>query len=580
VKLFGRAGLFACALALSSCGGNAREEQRASQRVMQEIVLDQAPAETGQEGLFGRSAPPLRTVIRAVDAARTDRQVTGLFLRLGGFGSAWGRHRDLAEAIAALREAGKPVHCYMETNDNVGYAFAARSCDRISITPAGMLDTVGVSAQLFFARRMLDSIGVRADVLQVGRFKGAAEPLVRDSMSPELRESIGALVDDLHADVLDAMITGRRLDAQRAQAILDEGPYDSARALEVGLVDDVAFDDEARTHARRAARADRVDRVQLEEAREPLDLDSILRALSGETEEEEANGQRLALVHLEGNIVDAEESGPGSGRSGPFVREMRRLAEDDSVRAVVLRIDSPGGSALASDRMWHAVHRCAAKKPVIVSVGDMAASGGYYIAAAGTLIFAHPTSTVGSIGVIGGKVDLSQLMDEIGVSAEIIARGQNAAWSTPTRGFTDRERAVLVRSMRSTYRRFLRRVAEGRDMEIARVEEIAEGRVWSGRRGLELGLVDRLGGLSAAIELARERGELEDDAPIEEWPRDRSFLQMLAELVGGPSASAASMLRDAVRFAGLPVDRAIDLAESLAGREHVVLALPIVLELR
>jgi protease-4 len=564
---------------LCACGPSETEERRERARVVREIVLDHPPAESPERSLFSSRGATVQEVIDAVDRAREDERVTGLFLRVGPFEGAWGRVGDLLEAFQAFRETDKPIHCYLEAADNAGYALAARACDRISMTPAGMLDTVGIAAHAFFARRLLDSIGVRADVLQVGRFKGAAEPVMRDEMSPELRESLGALVDDIHADLIDALVTGRGIEAPRAQEILDQGPYDSARAREANLVDDVAFDDEARAHVRREANADRIDRVRFGPEEQELDLEAILSALSGGAEDEETHGSRLALVHMTGTIVDAEEDGQGTGRSGPFVRHMRALADDDEVRAVVLRIDSPGGSALASDRMWHAVRRCAAKKPVIVSLGDTAASGGYYIATAGTVILAHPTSVVGSIGVIGGKADLSSLFSRVGVSAEIISRGANAGWSTPTRGFTEGERRVLIRSMRSTYRRFVRRVADGRGMEREAVEAIAEGRVWSGRRGLELGLVDQAGGLRAAIALARERGELDDDAPIDMWPREQGVLQILGQLLsGGPEGAATELIELATTVE--PFGTALELARAFSGREHMLLTLPFVLDVR
>lgn len=571
-----RGALF-CAL-LFACGPSEAEQRAERERVVREIVFDGAPAESPERSLFSPRRATVLEVIDAIDAAREDEQVGGLFLRIGALEGAWGRLRDLLEALAAFRESEKPVHCYLEATDNAGYALAARACDRISMTPAGMLDTVGIAAHAFFARRLLDNIGVRADVLQMGRYKGAAEPFVRDDMSDELRESLGALVDDLHADLIDALVSGREIEARRAQEILDAGPYDSAGALEAHLIDDVAFDDEARAHVRRAANAERIVRVEFGPEEEALDLEGVLRALSGGAEDQASSGPRLALVHLSGTIVDAEESGPGSGRSGPFVRHMRELADDDDVRAVVLRIDSPGGSALASDRMWHAVRRCAAHKPVIVSLGDTAASGGYYIATAGTVILAHPTSVVGSIGVIGGKADLSSLMDRIGLSAEIISRGANAGWSSPTRGFTDGERRVLLRSMSSTYRRFVRRVSDGRGLEREDVERVAQGRVWSGRRGLEHRLVDRAGGLRAAIALARERGELDDDAPIDLWPREQGLLQMIGQLMSGGDDARAQLLDLAAEVE--PFRAAVELARGFSGREHILLALPVVLEIR
>jgi protease-4 len=448
------------------------------------------------------------------------------------------------------------------------------------MTPAGMLDTVGVAAQVFYARSLLDRIGVRAEVMQVGAFKGAAEPFTREDMSPEMRESLGALLDDLQAELVTAIASARGMSPERVQEVLDAGPYDAATAREVNLIDDVEFDDEARFHAREAGNATRHVRVRLTPEQEPMTLGDLIGAIAGGNQPvEEEVGPHLVLAYLNGEITDDEDAGLGGARAGPFVRKMRELAENANVRAVVLRIDSPGGSALASDRMWHAVRRVAARKPIIVSVGDMAASGGYYIASAGTEILVHPGSIVGSIGVVGGKIDASRLLDTIGLRAETLTRGRHAAWGSATRPFDESERAVLQRIMEHTYQRFLHRVSEGRRMDRERVEASAEGRIWSGRDALERGLVDRIGGLDAAIALARERAQLPEDAPVIEWPPRRNLVENLLIALQGsdPAESATRALLQAELGAAVG---ALRWARILRSGEPVMLALPIGLEVR
>ncbi|UJR79772.1 signal peptide peptidase SppA [Sandaracinus amylolyticus] len=573
------------ALFVLACGGDpaaldTETDANPARRELREIVLLAPPSESAQPTFFEAPQPALRDVVQRIDDARTDEHVVSLFLRLGPMGGAWGRIDDLREALQAVRDAGKPVHCHFETIDNAGYLLAASACDRITVTPAGMLDTVGVAAQVFYARSLLDSIGVSADLLQVGSFKGAAEPFTRQDMSPEMRESLGTLLDDLQSGLVQAMVSGRGMEAAHAQQVLDAGPYDSAAALEAHLVDAIEYDDEARTRAREAGGATRNVRVRLTPEPEDVTLGDLLGALtSGEPPESEAVGPHIVLAYLDGEITDAEESGTGTGQSGPFVRRMRELAEDEDVRAVVLRIDSPGGSALASDRMWHAVRRIAGRKPVIVSVGDMAASGGYYIASAGHDIVAHPASIVGSIGVVGGKVDASALMSRLGVHAETITRGAHAGWSSPSAPFTDEERAVLRRIMESTYRRFVRRVSEGREMPEERVLASAEGRIWSGRQGLERGLVDRLGGLGTAIAMAREQASLPEDTQVVEWPARRTMIETLMHTMqgGDPAEDAAAAL---VRAELGPAADALRWARFLRADQPVVLALPIGLDVR
>lgn len=571
-----------CVLLLAvACGDDAPEPpppEGSGEAEVRELWLHSTPAEGTQRQLLEGPQPSLADALRRIDAVERDETAKGLFLRVGALEGAWGRVADVRAALARVRAADKPVHCHFDVTDNAGYALMASSCDRISMTPAGHLELTGVAAHLFFAKTLLDNIGVQAELMQMGRYKGAAEPFTRESMSDATRESIGALLDDLQSSLVASVAEGRNLSPERVREIVDAAPYGAWRAKEAGLVDDVAFDDEAREHARRAASVERVTHVELGDRREPMSILDLLAALGGEPPESAPEGERIALVYLEGNIVDAEEEGVGSGRSGPFVRAMRRIADDEEVKAVVLRIDSPGGSALASDRMWHAVRRVARRKPVIVSVGDMAASGGYYIASAGTEILAHEESIVGSIGVVGGKVVARDLLERIGVHVEILARGDNAAWWTPARPFDDRERAIVSRMLRTIYRRFVSRVMEGREMERAEVEAAAEGRIHSGRRAKELGLIDDFGGLSEAVARARELGGVSRWAPIERWPRDKTLLESMAQAFGGGGASAGAidLVRQIAAELG-PIGEAALAAPLLLGRERVAVAMPFVL---
>lgn len=570
-------------LLLSACGDDPPgppPPEGSGEPEVRELWLLAAPVEGNQPELFAAPQPSLTDALRRLDAVERDEEAKALFLRVGPLGGAWGRIADVRAGIARVRAAGKPVHCHFETSDNAGYALMASSCDRISMTPAGDLNLVGIAAHLFYAKTLLHHVGLRAELMQMGRYKGAAEPFTREEMSDATRESMGALLDDLQASLVAAVADGRNLEPDRVQSIVDDGPYDAWRAREAGLVDDVAFDDEARQHARTAAGVEKVTRLELRERPEPMSLIDLLSALGGDSPRALPEGERIALVYLEGNIIDAEEQGMDGARSGPFVRAMRSFADDDEVKAVVLRIDSPGGSALASDRMWHAVRRLARRKPVIVSVGDMAASGGYYVASAGTEILAHEDSILGSIGVIGGKIVAQELLGRIGVNVEIMARGDNAAWTSPTRGFEEQERVILERMLRATYRRFIRRVADGRDMERAQVLAGAEGRILSGRAAKALGLVDDHGGLWDAIARAREQGGVSEWAPVERWPRRKSLIETLAEGLGGaqPGDRVEAVVQELAAFGG-PIAQAAVATPLLLGRERVAVALPFVMHI-
>lgn len=568
---------------LDVAGGDARDELR-------ELFISSPPASSTEAGLLARPRPTLRDVLLQLRSAAEAESARGVFLRVGPLAGAWGRAGDITEALAAVREAGKPLHCHFEVADNVAYLLMASVCDRITMTPAGTLDLVGPSMHLFYARSLLDTLGIKAEMFHAGRYKGAADIFTEEDIPESSREALMEVVDDLHQTLRDAV--ARRVGADKAEAAIDEGPYVGDQASIAKLIDDVEFDDEARAHARLAAAAAagldaetlRVRRVELLPPREEVGLTDVLRALSGSAPAGGERGARLVVAHLDGTIADSEDDAPaggqGSSQSGPFVAAMRRFADDDDVKAVVLRIDSPGGSALASDRMWHSVRRLAGRKKVVVSIGDMAASGGYYVASAGSEIFAHSQSLIGSIGVVGGKMDLSGAGERLGIRSVVLHRGRHAAWLSPTKSFGPEERRIFQAMLWRTYDRFLRRVAEGRSLSREEVEKAAEGRVFTAKRGKSLGLVDQLGGLEAAIARARQLAELPDDVRVVEWPRRRSMLESIGEALGAPPPQA--QLGPLLKVEGVPeaILHARDLVELLSDGDGVALLLPFALVVR
>lgn len=561
---------------------NHSEDDERHDPSLREIVLEGAPPESSSFGFFQAQSAAMREVLARISEIRTDANAKGIFLRVGPFGGAWARSADLSLALNAVRAAHKPVHCYFEVADNAAFALMASSCDRISMTPAGDLDLVGVAAHLFHGRQLLQSIGVSAELMQMGRFKGAAEPFTMDEMSPETRESMGALLDDLEGSLVHSISAGRHLDAAAVPALINAGPYDAVRAQAAHLIDATAFADEALTAAKAAAHVTVVERVRLRDSDEHVGLDDIIKAFTESHPTEESSGARIALVVLNGSISDGEGRSGDSGASIPFVRTFEKLAEDDDVKAVVLRIDSPGGSALASDVMWHAVARLAARKPVIASIGDMAASGGYYIACATSHIFAQETSIVGSIGVVGGKINVQDLLTRIGVHSETLTRGDHAAWSDPTQPFSDAERAVMQGMLQGTYDRFVDRVAAGRHLDRARVLTAAEGRIWSAQRGRSLGLIDEVGSLESAITYARHAAHVPDDTAVELWPKRASIVDVISRMLGvdSPDDQETRVLFDLAYELVPGLSRFESMRGVFVGRERVAVALPFILEVR
>jgi protease-4 len=531
----------ALALALAApCWLGACKQRSAhppSSKELRTFRVDEPLPESPQQGPFARTPITHYALLERISSTATEPRVSAILLQLGDMGGAWSRAADIADALAEVKRAGKPVHCHFEVTGNLGYALLARACDRISMTPGGYLDLVGVSAQLVYARELLQTVGVSAELIQVGQFKGAADTFTRDDMPEPVAQTMNAILDDLQSEVVTAIAGGRKLGPDGVRALIDRGPFTAAQALAAGLIDDVGFDDEARAHAKHAGKAQRIVVEKLKDEDEELGLGDLLRALSGSDDEDEPTGKRLVLAYLDGTIMRGGEGSFRSSHAEAFVSAMRRFGNDPEVEAVVLRIDSPGGSALASDLMWHAVRRVAKRKPVIVSLGDMAASGGYYVAAAGSEIVAQDQGLVGSIGVVGGKIVAEELSQRVGIHIEQLTRGEHADWMSPVRKWSPDERSVFEASLHETYDRFLMRVAEGRRKQRSQIEPLAEGRLMTARRARAGGLVDHEGGISTAIALARKRAKLPHAAPVEVWPEPPGLLEALSQLTSGDAES-------------------------------------------
>ncbi len=491
-----------------------------------EIDLLSPLAERAGATLWGPPLPPYHHLVEALEALAERSAVRGLFLRAGPWGAGLAQATETARLLDKLREAGKPVYCHFDMADEPSYLWMGAGCDRILAPRAAILDVRGLAIHALYFGTTLREAGVEAEIFQLGEAKGAADALVTDHMPDPVRRSLQELLDDLGAERQDA-IASRRQGGAKLRGALDGGPWTGDEALASGLIDAIAFDDAARERLRRRTKTRRMVRLSLRDTASPLE--ELLRTLAGETEVPRS-GPRLAVVHLAGTITDGKRLQHGVIAAGPTVRALRRLADDPDVAAVVLRIDSPGGSALASERIWHAAHRVAKRKPLAVSVGGMAASGGYYVALAARRLFAEPTSIVGSIGVVGGKLNLQRLLQRFDIGIEAVEAGAHAGWSSPWRPLKPSERTRLRTLMRRTYRLFLHRVSEGRHLRGEALRRAtAEARLWSGRRGKQVGLIDALGGLSDAMAWARTESGLGADAPVEHWPPRPGLLEAFEE---------------------------------------------------
>ncbi len=446
-----------------------------------------------------------------------------------------------------FRAANKTLTCHTESADNATYLVLA-ACDKIVLAPLGEVVIAGPAAMPIHIKGLLDKLGVQADFLHVGDYKGAAEPLTRDAPSKFMEETLGAILDRRFRSMVDIIASERHLDAAAVPALIDTAmfPADAAKANK--LVDEVA-----------SFEATRGDSAWVKLELSPDKKDQLAAMLKiarffGAMPAERPVGDHIAVVYAVGNIVDGGGEGVLGARSEiaahTLVPALHALAIDDSVKAVVLRVDSGGGSAQASELIWAAVRELKAKKPVIVSMSDVAASGGYYISSGATKIFALDDTLTGSIGVVGGKIAPGGALDKIGVTTFPMGRGKRSTMWVKLTPWTDDEKRAIQDTMQAVYTVFVGRVADGRKKTPDQVQAIAQGRVWTGEKAKELGLVDAIGGLDAALAEARTLTKVPADQALEVYPpgptlRDVlvSFGQVQAPFGLGSRAEISELVR-------------------------------------
>jgi len=448
---------------------------------------------------------------------------------------------------------------------------------------------------MVYLHGIFEKLKVDVDFLHMGKFKSGAEPLTREGPSEEARTSLVETLAAIRGAWLDESNETRKSDALREA--LEHGPWSAGEAVEHHLVDEIGFETDALEAAKKSAKVSALEVSFGPRAKSGggLDIGDLLRALSGAGSSGDGK-PHIAIVPAEGAIT-VEPGGPlqqGGITARALGKTLRRMQHDDSVKAVVLRINSPGGSPLASDLIWHEMMELRKKKPILVSVGNMAASGGYYIACAGQRIFAERTSIVGSIGVFGGKINVAPALDQFGVHAETFAASPEpgaaarAAFNSPLTAWDDSTRERVRAQMQGIYDLFIARVAHGRHMEVEKVRASAEGHIWSGDQGLERGLVDEIGGLTEALAAARKAANLDAETPVTvEGGREGLLDSLLVSDDASDADAAAAFERlsaapSARMMSSVPPELRTVLSgfAPLAGTEHVAVALPYALLIR
>lgn len=487
-------------------------------------------------GLFDDPSdlPPLTSELsRAIREAADDPNISGLFLDIEGVGVGWAQAQELRDAISAFTAADKPCVAWSEQLSNKEY-YLASACGDIRLMPAGITLVNGISVTQTYYAETLSWLGVDANFEHVGDFKSAVEPYERSGPSEPAAEATAYMLDSLYTQLLDGIAEGRGADRDRARALVDQPPMTPADALSRGLIDQLQYRDEV-----------------LEEV--GGDDRKGMRAYIRDKRAQWAKGaEKIAVIYASGSIVSGESGDQLLGGSTigdrTVIEQLEDVREDDSVKAVVLRVNSPGGSGSASDRIWRAVALTKAQKPVVVSMGDYAASGGYYISMGSDHIFAEPGTLTGSIGVFGGKMDFGGFYEEwLKMNLYTTERGEHATLLSANESFDDGDREIFRSFLQGFYTTFVTKAAEGRDMSYDELHQVAQGRVWTGEQALERDLVDELGGTNDAIAKAAELAGLESYG-IRRIPERKSFFEeLMDELNESPAeASAASV------FAELP----------------------------
>ncbi len=483
-----------------------------------------APDISGQ--LLGGGGPmTFIPLLRNIEKAGSDSRIVGLLLKPAGIRTGWAKLEELRSALERFRQQDKKVIALLGQGGAREY-YLATVADEVILSPTGLLDLKGMRAEVSFFKDMLGKVGIQADLEHTGDYKNFSDQFTENQMSNAFREATTSMLDAAYGNFIETVAMARGQSAEQIRSQIEEqGPFEADSALEAGLVDELAYEDEVWK---------RIEDDNPEQEPEKIAIRTYRRV---PREDVGLGGsERIALVYAVGSIALGEDefdpvfSGKTLG-SDTLTEILETVAEDESTKGVLVRIDSPGGDAFASDEIWRAMMLLREKKPVVISMSDLAASGGYFMAATGDPIVAQPGTLTGSIGIIYGKLNLKGLYDKVGVQKEIIRRGAYSAMDSDYGPYTPAERQRVRALMDDFYQDFLSKVAAARMMTVEEVDEIAQGRVWTGEQALGHGLVDELGGLDTALEILKEKAgiSLETQVDLVVYPRSKSLVELLVE---------------------------------------------------
>ncbi len=477
--------------------------------------------------------PGLNDILQCIKKAKTDGNIKGIYLQSGMFGAGYASADQVRNALLDFRQSGKFVVAYSEVFSQKGY-YVASVADKIFLNPTGLIEFRGISAQITFYKNLLDKLGVEPQVFYCGKFKSATEPYRFDKMSEPNRVMMTDLITGLNNHIIEEVASARKLKIEEVKNVSDNLLIQSASdAVKYKMVDELGYVDQVTKYLREQLKLDEKSKLEL------LTLNKYRRV--PDSEKKSLDDKKIAVLYAQGEIVDGKGKKDNIG-SADLIAQLRKIREDEKIAALVFRVNSPGGSALASDVIWREVQLVKEKMPVIVSMSDLAASGGYFISCGATKIVALPNTLTGSIGVFGILPNIKKLMnDKLGITFDGVSTGKYSDLGTLTRPVRDDEKLIIQRGIDTIYLKFRTRVSNGRNLPMSQVDSIAQGRVWTGQQGLTNGLVDTLGDLNTALFLAAKYAKL-DKYRIVEYPKSKDAkFEQLFEMLDDSSNDDARM---------------------------------------
>ncbi len=525
------------------------EAKPAPQALIAEISVKLSAAEDPfAANPFGRQQLNYLAFLNEIRRAARDPELAGVILKLDGVQVGWARLMEVRDALLELRKSGKKVFIYKENYSTADLVLAGVA-DRASMPETGMVMLPGLAIEMMYMKGLLDKLHIKFDVVHIGDFKTAGESMVRDTMSDAQKRSLDPILDEFFGTMVKAIAEGRGLSEDAVKKLIDKGIFYGAEAQKAGLIDRIEYRDQflvgmkAMFPGKKVLKTSKYGKgkgTTIDPNNPMAAMQILMTAFMGGAKKKREPGPRIAVIYCTGAITSGKSQydwtgGIASMGSDTIVKAIDKARKDKDVKAIVLRVNSPGGSALASDMIWRAVARAKEKKPVIASMGDVAASGGYYISMNADAIFAEPQTITGSIGVVGMIPNMDEFFPWIGINPQRITRGKRAAAFMTSKGMGDDDRAVLRGTMQALYGDFVAKVAAGRGKTPAEIHEVAQGRVWTGRTAKEHGLVDQLGGLRDAIVYARNKAGLKEDETfhLTELPARGGPFDALEKMFGG-----------------------------------------------